>query len=57
LSKTTRCTILALIAFVTSIAFFASPAQAAPDPSYSVSPDPPVSGQSATYTSTSTPDP
>jgi PKD repeat protein len=56
LSQTTRCTILALIAFMTPIAFFASPAQAAPEPSYTVSPDPPVSGQSATYTSTSTPD-
>jgi PKD repeat protein len=56
LSKTTRCTILALIAFMTTIAFFASPAQAAPDPSYTVSPNPPVSGQAATYTSTSTAD-
>jgi PKD repeat protein len=34
----------------------AVPALAAPDPSFTVSPDPPVSGQSATYTSTSTTD-
>ncbi|MBA3262785.1 MAG: PKD domain-containing protein [Thermoleophilaceae bacterium] len=33
-----------------------APALAAPDPSFTVSPDPPVSEQSATYTSTSTAD-
>jgi PKD repeat protein len=33
----------------------AAPAVAAPEPSFSVSPDPPVAGQPATFTSTSTP--
>lgn len=32
----------------------ATPASAAPDPSYEVTPDPPVAGQPATFTSTST---
>jgi PKD repeat protein len=38
------------------LALGAAPALAAPDPSFTVSPDPPVSGEPATYTSTSTVD-
>jgi PKD repeat protein len=53
LSKTSPRSILALIAFMTPIALGAAPAQAAPTVSYTVSPNPPVSGQSATYTSNS----
>lgn len=46
------------IALVTSVAILASAASAfaAPTATFTVSPDPPVSGQSATYTSTSTAD-
>lgn len=36
------------------VLILATPASAAPDPSYEVTPDPPVAGQPATFTSTST---
>ena len=39
-----------------TLALGAGPALAVPDPSFTVSPDPPVSGEPATYTSTSTVD-
>ena len=53
LSKTTCRTILALIAFMTPIAFFASPAQAAPTASFTASAAR-VTGTPVTFTSTST---
>jgi PKD repeat protein len=51
-----RLIALALGAGLWMLVLGAVPALAAPDPSFTVSPDPPVSGQSATYTSTSTVD-
>ena len=45
----TLCLALALLLIL------AAPAVAAPEPSFTVSPDPPVAGQPATFTSTSTP--
>jgi PKD repeat protein len=57
LSDTFRRSIVALAACLALIAVFAAPAVAAPTASFTVAPDPPVSGQPATYTSTSTADP
>jgi PKD repeat protein len=55
-APSTKAIRLAAIAFVASFVLLVPPALAAPDPSFTVTPNPPVSGQSATYTSTSTAD-
>jgi PKD repeat protein len=44
----------ALLLALALLLIIAAPAVAAPDPSYQVTPDPPVAGQPATFTSTST---